>query len=149
MFGLLLLLTYAAHMAEEYWGGMGFAAWVSLHTGLTMTEPVWLQLNITFYLVMAGAVVAGWLAKPAQWLLLPLGTVVLINGMAHLVTSVLTRSYSPGVVTGVLLWIPLGITMLRAGKRHWPRSAFVAGIGLGVVLHVVVPVSAYLAARGR
>lgn len=149
MFGLLLLLTYAAHIAEERWGGMGFPAWVSLHTGLVMTTPVWFRLNVGFYLAMAGAVVAGWLSKPAQWLLLPLATVVLINGMAHLVTSVLTLSYSPGLVTGVLLWIPLGIAILRAGRPRWPRPAFLSGIGLGVVLHIIVPLTAYLATRGR
>lgn len=147
LLGLLLPVTYAAHIAEEYWGG--FPAWASLQTGLALTEPMFLRLNLLFLGVMTSGVIAALVFEPAGWLLIPLGTAVLINAAAHLVATALTRSYSPGVVTGALLWVPLGVAILVAARRRWPRPRVVAGIVTGVLLHVLVPLSAYLAARGR
>ena len=143
---LLLPVTYAAHIDEEYWGG--FPGWASAQTGLAMTESVFLSLNTFFFGVMVVGVVAALLAKPAQWVLIPLGTAVLINGAGHLAASIITRSYSPGLVTGVLLWIPLGLSIIRAARAIWPKRRVLAGVLTGALLHVLVPLSAWLAARG-
>jgi hypothetical protein len=145
--GLLLLVTYALHIVEEY--TFGFPAWAETQTGLALTPEVFLRLNATFFGVMAAAVVAGMLFAPAQWLVVPLGTAVLINGTAHLVASLLTWSYSPGLVTGTLLWIPLGLRIIRASRHRWPLAGVTAGILLGAGLHVLVPLSAWLATRPR
>jgi len=145
--GILLLVTYALHIIEEY--SFGFPAWASAHTGLALTEEVFLRLNATFFVVMTACVLVGMLFAPAQWLVLPLGTVVLINGTGHLVASLLTWSYSPGLVTGTLLWIPLGLRIIRAARLLWPFAGVSAGILLGAGLHILVPLSAWLAARPR
>jgi len=145
--GILLLVTYALHILEEY--AFGFPAWASAHTGLAFTGEVFFRLNATFLGVMTACVVAGMLFPPAQWLVLPLGTAVLINGTVHLVASLLTWSYSPGLVTGTLLWIPLGLRIIRAARHRWPPAGVRAGILLGAGLHVLVPLSAWLATRPR
>lgn len=145
--GILLLVTYALHIVEEY--ALGFPAWARAHTGLAFTQDVFLRLNATFFGVMAACVVAGMLSAPAQWLTLPLGTAVLINATAHLVASLVTLSYSPGLLTGTLLWIPLGLRIIRVSRDRWPPSLVRAGILLGVGLHVLVPLSAWLATRAR
>ena len=145
--GPLLLLTYLAHLAEEYWGGMGFPAWVQLHAGIPLTLPVFLQLNSTFFAVMAAGVLAGWRVEPARWLYIPLGTAVLINGALHLIASIVTLSYSPGVLTGALLWVPLGGMVIRTASSIWPRRRITVGILLGVGLHLLVPAALLLATR--
>jgi hypothetical protein len=147
LLGLLLLVTYALHIVEEY--TFGFPAWAEAHTGLALTPEVFLRLNATFFGVMAAGVVAGILFTPAQWLVVPLGTAVLINGTGHLVASLITWSYSPGLVTGMLLWIPLGLGIIRAARHRWPSAGVVAGILLGAGLHILVPLSAWLATRAR
>jgi hypothetical protein len=147
LLGLLLPVTYAAHLAEEYWGG--FPAWASAHTGLALTEPVFLSLNFFFFGVVTAGVIAALLAEPAEWLLIPLGTAVLINGAAHLGASLITRSYSPGVITGAVLWIPLGLAIIKTARSRWPRTTVLAGVLTGACLHVLVPLSAWLATRGR
>ena len=141
--GLLLLVTYALHIVEEY--TFGFPAWAEAHTGLAFTSEVFLRLNATFFGVMAAGVVAGLLFTPAQWLVVPLGTAVLINGTGHLVASLITWSYSPGLVTGTLLWIPLGLRIIRAARQLWPSARIIAGILLGAGLLLLVPLSAWLA----
>lgn len=143
--GLLLLVTYALHIVEEY--TFGFPAWAEAHTGLAFTSEVFLRLNAMFFGVMAAGVVAGLLFTPAQWLVVPLGTAVLINGTGHLVASLITWSYSPGLVTGTLLWIPLGFRIIRAARQLWPSAGVIAGILFGAGLHILVPLSAWLATR--
>lgn len=145
--GLLLLVTYALHIVEEY--TFGFPAWAEAQTGLAITSEVFLRLNATFFGVMAAGVVAGLLFPPAQWLVVPLGTAVLINGTGHLVASLITWSYSPGLVTGTLLWIPLGFRIIRAARQLWPSAGVIAGILLGAGLQILVPLSAWLATRAR
>lgn len=147
--GPLLLLTFGIHLAEEFWGGIGFSAWVRLHSGIPLTEAIALRLNGTFLLVMAVLVTAGWFSRSARWVFVPLGMAELTNGVLHLITSVLTLSYSPGLISGVLLWIPLGVLILRTANRIWPTSRVVAGALLGVVLHLLVIATAYGATRGR
>ena len=147
--GPLLLLTYGAHLVEEYWGGIGFPAWVQLHTGIPLTKPIFLVLNTTFLLIMAAVVIAGSQREPARWLYVPVATVVGVNGTLLLGSSLLTMSYSPGLVTGVLLWIPLSLAILRAANNIWPRPRLRAGVVLGLFLHVLIPASAYLATRSR
>ena len=147
--GPLLLLTFAVHLAEEFWGGIGFSAWVRLHSGIPLTEAIALRLNATFFVVMAVPVTVGWLYRPARWLFVPLGAAELTNGVLHLITSLLTLSYSPGVVSGVLLWIPLGIHVIRTANRIWPTPQIVAGALLGLFLHLLVIATAYGATRNQ
>lgn len=149
LYGLLLLVTYGAHLAEEYWGGGGFPAWAESAVGVHLSVNTWFSLNLVFFLAMAAGVVAGWLREPARWLLIPLGSAVLINGLLHLVGTVLTRSYSPGVLTGVGLWIPLGVAILRAARTRWGAAQVRAGVGVGVLLHAGVTLAAYSSSLPR
>jgi hypothetical protein len=46
-------------------------------------------------------------------ILVALGTLVFVNGMVHLVLSIFTFSYSPGTISSVVLFIPLGIIIFK------------------------------------
>ena len=73
-----------------------------------------------------------------RWLLTALGGIVLLNGLLHLVFSILTWSYSPGLISGVLCWMPLGLFTIY---RQWSlaaRRSFVIGVFLALGLHAVV-----------
>ena len=96
--GLLLLVTYALHIVEEY--TFGFPAWAEAHTGLAFTREVFLRLNATFFGVMTAGVVAGMLFPSAQWLVVPLGTAVLIKGN-DTSREVFFRSMLPGAIIGL------------------------------------------------
>jgi hypothetical protein len=85
--------------------------------------------------------------KSYRWLLVSFGTVVLINAASHTIGSVVTRSYSPGLISALLLWLPLGtITLLRAWKRVNGRI-FRAGVITGIAMHAVVVLLAFGFAR--
>jgi hypothetical protein len=117
----LPLLAIAAHLVEEFvWPG-GFARWYrSYPPGSTVivTTRLLVIVNVIF---VALAILPLVLASPAlafgYWLVV--AAIAGANGLFHIRATIRTRAYSPGVVTGVLLYIPLalvgGAYLLRAG----------------------------------
>ena len=85
--------------------------------------------------------------KSYRWLLVSFGTVVLINGAVHALASVVTVSYSPGLISGLLLYIPLGAITLGRARASVNRRTFRAGLIVGVLMHVVVVLLAFGFAR--
>jgi hypothetical protein len=48
--------------------------------------------------------------------------------------SVVTGSYSPGVVSGAGLWTPLGVAALARTRRTLPRRDWRCGIAAGLLI---------------
>ena len=141
--------TYSLHIGEEYWGGEGFPRWISMVAGAHLTENEFLVLNFIGMLSMIVGVLLLRHGFCWRWILSTLSAVVLLNGTEHVVGSIITRSYSPGLVTGLLCWVPLGAFALWFEWRNAPRPAFKAGIlaGLGLsvlILFSVLPVCEHL-----
>ncbi len=71
-----------------------------------------------------------------------LGSVVLGNCLTHLVQMVSHREYVPGLITAVLIWLPLGIaTLVRfkgtmSKRRYW--FALALGVGINVLVEFVI-----------
>lgn len=129
--------TYALHAAEEYCTGETFPVWISRLAAVQFTPTAFLWLN---GIAMAAMLVAAWLAaaRGVRWLTTTLATVVAINGTAHLVGSLATMTWSPGVVTGTLLWLPLGVATLVQRHRELSARSFVGGVVLGLAAHAIV-----------
>jgi hypothetical protein len=141
----LFPITYLVHIAEEYWGG--FPVWISRFWGVESSNSNFLSWNGAAWLLMIVGVLLVLKTKSYRWLLVSFGTVVLINGTVHAIASVFTTSYSPGLISGLLLFIPLGtITLLRAKKRVTGRI-FRAGVIIGVAMHAIVVLLAFGFAR--
>jgi len=73
-----------------------------------------------------------------RWLLISFATVVLLNGLLHLAASLVTVSYSPGLLTGLLLWVPLGALVLFGSRTSTTRRAYRAGVIVGIAIHAIV-----------
>lgn len=133
----LFPLTYVLHLTEEYWGGEGFPQWISRVAGTSFTEREFLVLN-SFALVLM--TFGAWLIyrNTWRWLLVGLAGVVFLNGALHLVFSLLTWSYSPGLISGVLCWIPLGIVITYRQWHLATRRSFAIGLGIALGLHAIV-----------
>lgn len=130
--------TYLLHATEEYCCGETFPVWISRLAGAHFTAAAFLWLNGIAMLLMLGA---AWLATRgtrARSLAIALATVVTINGLAHVAGSLATWSYSPGVVTGALLWLPLGVLTLHRAHQQCTRRELIAGTLLGVLAHAAV-----------
>ena len=135
---LLFPLTYVIHIAEEYYGGQGFSEWSRQYLAFQLGEQRFLALNgLGWFGMGVASMIAVW-NPSARWIVVPLAAVTTINGCAHAVASVVTASYSPGVISGVTLWVPLGAITLWRSHRDLQSRLFWTGIGVGIVLHGIV-----------
>jgi len=137
---LLFPLTYLVHIVEEYFGG--FPNWSTHYLGFHLTPGGFLQLNVVAWIIMFCASVLATRFASLSWLVLPFAGATFINGCAHVVASVITISYSPGLISGLTLWLPLGAITLRRFYRDVSRKVFWIGISVGVLLHLLVTISA-------
>jgi len=135
---LLFPLTYLLHVLEEYYCGERFFYWATRLSGIQLTAKTFLQIN-KFGLIVVFLLALLVVMIPAlRWLMIPLATVVLINGSAHTLGSILSFSYSPGLVTGLLLWVPLGLVTLRRTRPTVSAAQFWALTIVGLLLHGLV-----------
>lgn len=143
---LLFPLTYALHVAEEYGGGESFWRWMSRLSGASLSEAEFLAINAVGLAVVTAVAISAALSAIAARLGVPaLGTIVAVNGSLHGLASLLTGSYSPGVVTGLLLWLPLGVHALRRAWRERQGADFATGVAVGLAAHAAVSLVAFFA----
>jgi hypothetical protein len=123
LFLWLPALAIAAHLFEEFlWPG-GFARWYREY------PPGYSASVSTRFLVLINAVFVGLALIPpllgatprglAYWAVV--AAIAGANAMFHVVATARTRGYSPGVVTGVAVYLPLAV----------------GGIGRLIQLHLV------------
>ncbi|HTE46666.1 MAG TPA: HXXEE domain-containing protein [Gemmatimonadaceae bacterium] len=104
-------VAVSAHLVEEFvWPG-GFAAWYRRY------RPARASSVTTQFLVIVNAVLVVIALLPpllggspranAFWLVI--AAIGAVNALFHLWAVVRTRAYSPGVVTGTLLYLPLSV----------------------------------------
>jgi hypothetical protein len=142
------LAAASLHIVEEFVYPGGFAAWDRRY------RPAFAH-SITgrFHVIINGLLLIAcydvWALRSnaiAAPIWLAVTTLLFANAVWHLVGSVRTRSYSPGVATGWLLYVPLTIYgfghFLRTGQVSVP-TALVAGavgasyhLGVGKALHL-------------
>ena len=134
-------ITYLIHIAEEYWGGEGYPAYILRLRGVHMSTTRFLVAqSLGVFLVTIGVILARRFNFP-QMMLIILGAIVLVNGITHSVTALGIRRYGPGLWSSIFIWMPLGIfTLLRfkngvSGRKYW--IAIAIGVGVNVVVGIL------------
>jgi hypothetical protein len=133
----LFPITYLLHILEEALAGERFHFWVRQITGRTMSSRTFYWLNALFLALMVVAV-ALVRSRQAAWLIPAMGFCVSLNGFGHLAGALVSRSYSPGLGTGVLLWIPLGIVSVLGSAVWLTPGGWLRGLAAGVSVSLLV-----------
>ena len=136
---LLWLLTAAfiVHVAEEWLGG--FPQWLARIVSRPLPDTPFFIINGIVLLLMIAGVRAATRDESYGWVALTIATIVLVNTVSHIAGAILTRGYAPGLVSAVVLYVPLGaLTMIRAFDQA-PRAQLLRGITTGVLLHAALP----------
>ena len=140
---LLLPCAYLLHLAEEWWGGEGFALWTASAFGREVSTTRFLVLNGIVWPLFAILTIAATRRPRLRWFLATFGTVVVINAVLHLLGSLATASYSPGLVTGVALYLPVGGYALTGTSRELAAGEFGLAVIGGFLFHALVAVIAF------
>lgn len=131
-------ITYLIHIAEEYWGGEGYPAYILRLRGVHMTTTRFLLAQgIGVVLVTIGVILARRFKFPRMMLII-LGAIVLVNGITHTVTALSIMSYGPGLWSSIFVWMPLGIYTLWRFKKGMSGKQYWVGIAIGIGVNVVV-----------
>jgi hypothetical protein len=136
----LPIVAVTAHLVEEFvWPG-GFAAWYKWYRPERASSVTTRFLVIVNVLLVALALLPPILGRTprgyAFWLIV--AAIGVANALFHLWATVSRSRYSPGVITGALGYLPLGVVGYRAlvptGIVAWSTAlqAVVVGIGFHV-----------------
>lgn len=130
--------TYLLHIAEEYWGGDGYSAYLSKTKGVDLPSGRFLLMTGAGLVLMLAGVPLAYTFRFPQLLMVILGTAFLVNGMSHTISGMVTGRYNPGLLSGMLIWIPLGILTLVQLKETMSAARYLTGVAVGVAIQVVV-----------
>ena len=135
--------VFILHVLEE---APGFVAWFNSLVPRSMTQSSFLAVNgaaLMITILIASLVAAS--PHPASGLVLAawVGFLMLANGLLHLVGTVVHGRYSPGVVTGTLLYLPFGVLLLRGIVREIKLHPYVV-MGVAALGAVPMLVHGYL-----
>lgn len=140
---VLLPLSYLLHLAEEWWGGEGFAAWTARAVGAPVSTTRFLVLNGIVWPLFTILTVVAIRRSELKWFLTTFGTIVLINATLHVLGTFVSSSYSPGLITGVFLYFPIGGLAVASGRRQLSSTSFGVAVLAGFIAHALVAVIAF------
>jgi hypothetical protein len=108
------------------------------HAGITVPELQGSLLILTA-IALSGIVVAAVFSAAAAsaFGMMALAALLGLNAFFHIVLFIQTGAYMPGLVTALLITLPISVTLLeRARHQRWvPSRAFWAAVAVGVVAH--------------
>jgi uncharacterized membrane protein len=143
----LFPITYLIHIAEEYWGGEGYPAYILRVRGVQLSTTRFLGAQILGAVLMAAGVMLARRLNFPHLMVIIMATIVLVNGVTHTLTSLTNGGYGPGALSSALIWIPLGILVLIRSKDEVSRKRYLTGVAIGLGVNLLVFVITMRGAR--
>jgi hypothetical protein len=138
-------VSYLIHIAEEYWGGEGYSAYLYRLRGVHLsTWRFFFFHGLGVVLVTIGIPISLTMKWPRFFLGI-MGALVVSNGITHTVTALRHGGYGPGLVSCLLIWVPLGLVTLFLLYGEMPPLRLAVTISIGVAINATV---ALIALRG-
>ncbi|NNF17780.1 MAG: HXXEE domain-containing protein [Gammaproteobacteria bacterium] len=138
---LLLPFAYLLHLAEEWFGGL--SRWSLQVLGNEISIERFIMINaLAFPAFLAGTWAAFYSARMV-WFVVMLATVLGLNGVVHALATLGFGLYAPGVITGVVVYMPLSFVVLMACKPRISKTVFYAAMLSGVVFHGLISFFAF------
>ncbi|GGB39184.1 hypothetical protein GCM10011316_09020 [Roseibium aquae] len=137
----LMLPVYMVHQLEEH-AGDRFRSFVNNRIGKgrqVLTPFATMVINVVgvWMLLLAVLYLAAWV-DPDLGLI---GSYLLIvNAITHIAVAVALRCYNPGLITAVVLFLPVGVWSLGVftAVSNSPVTAHLTGLAAALLLHAVI-----------
>jgi hypothetical protein len=129
--------TYAVHIVEEQWLNQGYVHWMRLRGAPVPEEVFVIGHAVGLVLMIAGTWLATHRAHYA-WIAVALALAVLLNTAGHLTASIAAQSYSPGLGSAFVLWMPLGLLTLIRAWYQASRREWWGGLCTAALIHLVI-----------
>ncbi len=137
----LMLPIYQIHQLEEHYHDR-FRIFINT---VMMGGLEALTIPATFWINCLGVWVIDFLLfYPALYLNLGWGLgivyIVILNALSHIAVTIRKRIYNPGVITSVLLFLPLGFwtlhTITVTAHATWLQQ--IVGLAIGIITHLLI-----------
>jgi len=139
---ILLPIAFMLHFAEEWFGGL--SAWTLDALGNDIsTERLVLINAIAFPVFVFGTLAAIHYPRMA-WFATSFAALLGLNGVLHALATLGLASYSPGTITGIVLFIPLSVIVLRLSFVRLSGRIFTGAVIFGFLIHGLVTFLAFL-----
>jgi len=139
---VLLLAAYVVHFAEEWYGEI--TIWAEEALGYAVSIERLLFINGIAFVLFAVGTVASIRVARITWFTVSFATVLGLNGALHALASLGLGQYSPGTITGLVLYIPLSILALRSSASQIDGNIFRRSIVAGIAFHALVTILAVI-----
>jgi hypothetical protein len=131
----LFPLAYLLHAIEEV-RGVG-----ALH-GINLSLTAFLILSTAAWLLMVCGVVLALRFGFPQFMEVCVGTTFFLNGLSHILRSLLNVGYDAGVISGSVIFIPLGLATLISVKGSMPPRRYLMGVVVGIGIQAIATILA-------
>ena len=138
----LLPIAYLLHLAEEWFGGI--SAWTLLALGNEISAERFILINGIALPIFVAGTVAAFFSPRMAWFSAAFAAMLGLNGVLHTLATLGLGLYSPGTVTGLILYIPLSVIVLKSSFTQLSRTTFASSVLFGVFFHGLI---AFLAFR--
>jgi hypothetical protein len=126
----LFAVVYGLHLLDEGFVPPGLPRWSTEH-GFYFTIQNWLSVSVVSFSLFSASV---WLVArrtwPA-WVLVALAVHITLHALAHIGASAWTLSISPGMLSGLILALPLAAWTFRWARHALQRRVLVRAAILG------------------
>jgi hypothetical protein len=139
---VLLPLAFLLHFAEEWFGG--FPAWTLTAVGKELSTERFVLVGAVGFLLFSIGTLAAVRHPPMAWFGASLAALVGLNGVVHTLFTVGLVQYSPGTITGLLVFVPLSVVVLRKSAVRLSGGVLAVSILFGVLLHGFASFLAFL-----
>ena len=129
----LFPLVYLLHILEEI-KGIGHGINLSLDVFLLLSTAAWL-------LKTCGILLAQRFGFP-QFMGVCLGSTVFLNGLWHIFNTLNNRGYDAGLISGTVIFIPLGLATLIKLRNSMRTQRYIVGVVLGMVIQTIAMILA-------
>lgn len=134
----LFPISYLIHIAEEVYGGEGYSAYLERLRGIHITPDKFMVAHGVGLILMVVGIVLARQLRFSNFFNVVLGMTVLVNGLTHTIQTVAHGEYVPGLVSALLIWLPLGVVTLMRFKKPLSSQRYVLAIALGLGINVLV-----------
>ena len=132
--------SVALHVAEEW---PRFPRWARRFASAQYSDREYITTHVVALVLAIGAVeVVRWFPATTVlfgFLAIVFGPGVFCNAWFHIGGTVLSRTYCPGVITGVLVYLPLSLIVAVSGMREglFTPRLMVAAFAVAAIFHTL------------
>ena len=134
----VFMIIFVVHLTEEFWAGVSLSADPNRIRGANLTPAQFIILTGFGVLLMTLGLIIAKRFSFLEWIMVCLGAIIFVNGLVHIFGSMRLVRYTPGLITGILLFIPLGAVTLLSLKGNMSARRYWLAFSVGILIHIAV-----------